>query len=253
MPQKGPLEPPASTAALRSPGGSGNGAPEAQHERRVLTALCYDMVGSTDLLGQLDIEDFQDLMAAFQRAAGRRFRHFRVVRLEAGDGGIALFPLGIDAKDAASLAIKAGLGVVQACKRVGAEKGRPDLQVRVGVATSMSLVNRAIGPLARQRRYRRGVCACDKAAGHCTAQYGARFRRNAKPRAPVACIQLRGHPPDQGLRRAGTGLAGAQPQARIGSVLRLRPGERPNGRPCSRTGPDRGTLNGPVPETAAPS
>ena len=101
MPEKGPLEPPASTAVPRSPGGSGNGAPEAQHERRVLTALCYDLVGSTDLLGLLDIEDYQDLIAAFQQAARQAISSCSgVVKLEAGDGGVALFPAEIDAKDA---------------------------------------------------------------------------------------------------------------------------------------------------------
>ena len=144
MPQKGPSEPPASTAALRSPGGSGNGAPEAQHERRVLTALCYDLVGSTDLLGLLDIEDFQDLIAAFQQAARQAISSCSgVVKLEAGDGGVALFPAEIDAKDAASLAIRAGLEVVDACHRVGAEKGRKDLHVRVGIATSMTLIEKS--------------------------------------------------------------------------------------------------------------
>ena len=58
---------------------------------------------------------------------------------EAGDGGLALFPAEIGAKDAASLAIRAGLEIVEACRRLGVEKGRSDLHVRVGIATSMTL------------------------------------------------------------------------------------------------------------------
>ena len=219
-------------------------ASEGRSERRVLTALCYDMVGSTDLLGQLDIEDFQDSMAAFQRAARQAISSFSgLARLEAGDGGIALFPLG-NRRQGRSLARhqgRAGGSSGMQARRRRERPPRPPGSGGRGYVDEPGQYGR-FGPLARQRRYRRGVCACDKAAGHCTARYGARFRRNAKPRAPVACIQLSGYPPDQGLRRAGTGLAGAQPQARIGSVLRLRPGERPTGRPCSRTGPDRGTL-----------
>jgi predicted ATPase/class 3 adenylate cyclase len=109
--------------------------------RRIVTALCYDLVGSTDLLHLMDIEDYQELMSAFQRAARQEIAsHSGVMQHEAGDGGVALFPIGLDARDAASLAIRAGLGIVDACKRVGREGGRDDLRVRVGVATSIALV-----------------------------------------------------------------------------------------------------------------
>ena len=57
-----------------------------------------------------------------------------------GDGGVALFPIEIDAKDAASLAIRAGLEIVEACRRVGREAGRNDLHVRVGIATSIAVI-----------------------------------------------------------------------------------------------------------------
>ena len=119
--------------------------PEAAHnssggERRLVTALCYDLVGSTDLLVHSDVEDFDELIQDFQRRA----RHAVVSRgaslRETGDGGVALFPVGIDARDAASVAISAGLEIVEACARVGRERDRADVHVRVGVATSMGLV-----------------------------------------------------------------------------------------------------------------
>ncbi|OAP38555.1 hypothetical protein AU381_23665 [Sinorhizobium glycinis] len=118
------------------------GGPSAHgSERRIVTALCYDLVGSTDLLHLMDIEDYQELMAAFQRSARASIAaHSGVMQHEAGDGGVALFPIDLDAKDAASLAIRAGLGIVEACKRVGREGRREDLRVRVGVATSVALV-----------------------------------------------------------------------------------------------------------------
>src|SRR5262245_21674007 len=49
------------TARPPSPPESG----DARHERRVLTALCYDLVDSTRLLGLLDIEDYEELISAF--------------------------------------------------------------------------------------------------------------------------------------------------------------------------------------------
>jgi len=110
-------------------------------ERRIVTALCYDLVGSTDLLHLMDIEDYQELMLTFQRAAKQAIAsHSGVMQHEAGDGGVALFPIGLDARDAASLAIRAGLAIVDACERVGREGGREDLRVRVGIATSIALV-----------------------------------------------------------------------------------------------------------------
>lgn len=122
----------------RSTGGRATGD---RNERGILTVLCYDLVGSTDLLARMDIEEFQELMTAFQQAARDAIAaRSGSVRLEAGDGGIAMFPMEIDAKDAASLAIRAGLDIVEGCRRLSEAKGRSDLHVRVGVATSSILV-----------------------------------------------------------------------------------------------------------------
>ncbi|WP_292670394.1 AAA family ATPase [Mesorhizobium sp.] len=115
---------------------------DVRSERRVMTALCYDLVGSTDLLAVLDIEDYEELMSAFRRAARQAISSYSgVVVSEAGDGGVALFPAEMEAKDAASQAIRAGLEIIEACKRVGLEKDHTDLHVRVGIATSMTLVH----------------------------------------------------------------------------------------------------------------
>ena len=109
--------------------------------RRIVTALCYDLVGSTDLFHQLDIEDYQELITAFQKVAQAVIaRHSGVMRVEAGDGGLALFPIELGARDAASLAIGAGLDIIKTCRRVGRELGRGEMRVRVGIATSIALV-----------------------------------------------------------------------------------------------------------------
>ncbi|ACP25766.1 putative adenylate cyclase [Sinorhizobium fredii NGR234] len=126
-------------AASRTTRAGGPAAPGS--ERRIVTALCYDLVGSTDLLHVMDIEDYQDLMSAFQESSRQSIAsHSGVMQHEAGDGGVALFPIDLDAKDAASLAIRAGLAIVDGCKSVGQEGGRDDLRVRVGIATSAALI-----------------------------------------------------------------------------------------------------------------
>ena len=116
----------------------GTGAPG---RRRVLTALNFDLAGSTNLLNTLDIEDYQDIIGDFQHevrqavtALGGRLLDFE------GDGGVVTFPVDMDAKDAASLAIQAGFWIIAACRRVAIRWKRADLLVRVGIATSMSLM-----------------------------------------------------------------------------------------------------------------
>ncbi|QPB23019.1 AAA family ATPase (plasmid) [Rhizobium sp. CC1099] len=112
-------------------------------ERRIVTALSYDLVGSTDLFHVMDIEDYQDLIAGFQSAAKQSITaRSGVMLVEAGDGGVALFPAELGARDAASLAIRAGLGIIDACKRLSREVGR-HLHVRIGIATSVALIQKA--------------------------------------------------------------------------------------------------------------
>jgi len=119
-----------------------NRASEDTSSRRIVTALCYDLVGSTNLFQQLEIEDYEELIDAFLQAARQSITsRSGIVQVEAGDGGVALFPSQLGAKDAASLAIRAGLDIVEGCKRVGREAKRDDLHVRVGIATSVALVH----------------------------------------------------------------------------------------------------------------
>jgi predicted ATPase/class 3 adenylate cyclase len=139
MSGKGQLDTPI-PAILRAGTRDKASSTQGRGERRLLTALCYDLVGSTDLLAHSDVEDFHELILAFQQAARQAVTSRGGSVMGLGDGGLVLFPLEIDARDAASLAIHAGLEIVDACTRVGREKGRADLHVRVGIATSMALI-----------------------------------------------------------------------------------------------------------------
>lgn len=115
-------------------------------ERRQVTALCYDLVQSTDLMRRLDLEDYQDLMTAFHAAAAEAVTRNRgVVADTYGDGGMAIFASPTDPKDTASLAIEAGLALIEACQKrnlsgVGGARATVPLEVRVGIATSMAII-----------------------------------------------------------------------------------------------------------------
>jgi predicted ATPase/class 3 adenylate cyclase len=139
MAGKGQLDPPAQTP-LRAMASDRETATEGSAERRLLTALSYDLVGSTALLAQYDVEDFHDLIVAFQQSAMSAVISRGGYVMELGDGGIGLFLHEMDSRDAAPLAIHAGLEIVEACIRIGREKGRGDMHVRVGIATSIALI-----------------------------------------------------------------------------------------------------------------
>ncbi len=142
MSGNGQLDPPSPRAILRAERNDRDTSTEGPGERRFVTVLCYDLVGSTALMVQSDVEDFQELMLAFQRSAIKAVASRGGSVKELGDGGLALFPHGNDARDVASLAIHAGLEIVDTCINIGRKKGRPDMRVRVGIATSIALVRR---------------------------------------------------------------------------------------------------------------
>ena len=102
-----PRQPNPATPARRQ---AAEANPASPGERRQVTALCYDLVQSTDLMRRLDLEDYQDLMVAFHRAAAEAVtRQQGIIGDVYGDGGMAIFASPTDPKDTASLAIEAGL------------------------------------------------------------------------------------------------------------------------------------------------
>lgn len=114
-------------------------------ERRQVTALCYDLVQSTDLMRRLDLEDYQDLMTSFHAAATEAVTRNRgAIGDIYGDGGMAIFASPTDPKDTASLAVEAGLALIEACQKRSAARGAIPLEVRVGIATSMAIIAQAL-------------------------------------------------------------------------------------------------------------
>ena len=132
-----------SEAATRNPhpqppAGATTSKPES---RRVLTVLCYDLVGSTAILAEYGVEIYQELIAEYQANVTEAvtLRSGRMY-FDSGDGGVAVFPVEIDAKDAATLAIHAGLDIVAVCTRQRVRKDMPAIEIRVGIATSVALL-----------------------------------------------------------------------------------------------------------------
>ena len=119
----------------------------AEAERRQLTVLFCDLVGSTELSARLDPEDLRDVIRAYQDAcAGLITRYEGHVARYMGDGVLAYFGWPQAHEDDAERAVRTGLELVQ---RVGeqAAAGRP-LAARVGIATGLVVIGDLAGETA---------------------------------------------------------------------------------------------------------
>ncbi len=117
-------------------------APEA--ERRQLTVVFFDIVGSTELAGQLDPEDWREVLKDYQRCVSEVVEWFDGhVAQYLGDGILAYFGFPRAHEDDARRAVRAGLEVVQAIEtlneRLRASRGL-SLRVRIGVHTGPVVV-----------------------------------------------------------------------------------------------------------------
>jgi hypothetical protein len=103
---------PAVTAASRD-------APQADAERRQLTVMFCDLVGSTALASQLDPEDLREVIGAYHRAVAEIVAGFDgFVAKYMGDGVLIYFGYPQAHEDDAERAVRAGLGAIEAVGRL---------------------------------------------------------------------------------------------------------------------------------------
>jgi len=120
-------------------------------ERRQLTVLFCDLVGSTALSGELDPEELGAVIRAYQNAvAGETLRFEGHVAKFMGDGVLAHFGWPKAHEDDAERAVRAGLALVQAVAGLAAG-GRP-LAARIGIATGLVVVGELVGEGEAQER-----------------------------------------------------------------------------------------------------
>ena len=124
-------------------------APPAAHssgaERRQLTVMFVDLVGSTALSGRLDPEEMQEVLRAYQNAVtGEVARYGGHVAKLMGDGVLAYFGWPRAEEDEAERAVRAGLAITGAVGRLATPAGEP-LATRVGIATGLVVVGDLVG------------------------------------------------------------------------------------------------------------
>jgi len=163
------------TETAASPG------PQLSAERRQLTVMFCDLVGSTALSTRLDPEDMREIISAYhQRCTELITKHGGFVARHLGDSVLAYFGYPRADEDDAERAVRAGLGLVEdACKPETAA-GAP-LQTRVGIATGLVVVGDLIGAGAAQEQSVVGV----------TPNLAARLQALAAPGAVVIAASTR--------------------------------------------------------------
>jgi predicted ATPase/class 3 adenylate cyclase len=149
-------------------------------ERRQLTLMFCDLVGSTALSARLDPEDLQEVIAAYHGAVARVVAECGGFTARyMGDGVLVYFGYPQAHEDDAERAVRAGLAAVEAVDRIDVNSVK--LRARVGIATGVVVVGDLIG----------GGSAQEQSAVGETPNLAARLQALAQPGAVVIASATR--------------------------------------------------------------
>ncbi len=124
--------------------------PQDTAERRQVTVMFSDLVGSTALSARMDPEDLREVISAYQKCVAETVRRFDgFVAKYMGDGVLVYFGYPQAHEDDAERTVRAGLEIVAA---ITALKSSVPLQTRVGIATGLVVVGDLIGSGEAQER-----------------------------------------------------------------------------------------------------
>src|SRR5215211_4364792 len=118
---------------------------ESRAEKRHLTVLFCDLVGSTALSARLDPEDMGIILREFQRCCGDAIRRYdgNIARFM-GDGVLAYFGFPIAHEDDAERAVNVALEMVESVSTLATPMAQR-LEVRIGIASGLVVVGDLIG------------------------------------------------------------------------------------------------------------
>jgi class 3 adenylate cyclase/tetratricopeptide (TPR) repeat protein len=135
----------ANLGAAPAPAAPAPAAATESAERRHLTVMFCDLVGSTGISAKLDAEDWRDLVGGYLDAASAAVtRMGGHVAKKLGDGLMALFGYPLAQENDAERALRAALEIFRALAEINsknASAGRPRLEVRIGVETGAVVVD----------------------------------------------------------------------------------------------------------------
>lgn len=186
-------------SSARYCGGCGTPLDPAKHDRiedalpvpdrRQLTVMFCDLVGSTALSARLDPEDLRDLIHRYRRICTRYVRHYDgFVSQFLGDGVLAYFGYPHAHEDDAERAARAGLDIVAHIDALAQPRGvEINPAVRIGIATGLVVAGDTVSE---------GVSSLQAVVGE-TPNLAARLQQIARPNTVVVSESTR-----QLLRRA---------------------------------------------------
>src|SRR5713101_8414800 len=118
-------------------------APRSEAERRQLTVMFCDLVGSTALSAQLDPEELREVVRAYQETCATVIRRYDGhIAQHLGDGVLVYFGYPAAHEDDAQRAARAGLGIAGAIREsplLNRQLQHP-VQVRIGIHTGLVVV-----------------------------------------------------------------------------------------------------------------
>src|SRR5215472_16494631 len=124
----------------------------ASAERRLLTVMFCDLVGSTALSTRLDPEDMREIIGAYHRCCAEQIaKAGGFVAKYMGDGVLAYFGYPEAHEDDAERGVRAALGLTEAVPKLRTAQ-EAALQVRIGIATGLVVVGDLIGEGAAQEQ-----------------------------------------------------------------------------------------------------
>jgi class 3 adenylate cyclase/predicted ATPase len=157
------------------------GSKVSEAERRQLTVMFADLVGSTALSVRLDPEELRDIIGAYHRRCAEVIMESGgFVAKYLGDGVLAYFGYPQAHEEDAERAVRAGLGLVEAVARLEPSQSTR-LQVRIGIATGLVVVGDLLGEGA----------ALEQAVIGETPNLAARLQGLAEPNAVVIADNTR--------------------------------------------------------------
>jgi class 3 adenylate cyclase/tetratricopeptide (TPR) repeat protein len=166
-------------AAMPAPTAATEPKPQDTAERRQVTVMFSDLVGSTALSARMDPEDLREVISVYQKCVAETVQRFGgFVAKYMGDGVLVYFGYPQAHEHDAERAVRAGLELVSA---VAALETHAPLQTRVGIATGLVVVGDLIGSGEAQER---GI------VGE-TPNLAARLQSLAEPNAVVIAESTR--------------------------------------------------------------
>ena len=114
-------------------------------QRRQISVLFCDLVGSTQLSARVDPEDLRDYLYAFRAVVSQVIaEHQGWISQYLGDGVMAYFGYPQAHDHDSEHAVRAALGIIERCKTMPLFHGQ-STQVRIGIATGLTVIGRPVG------------------------------------------------------------------------------------------------------------